>query len=178
MTHTVLNWAAMALYALTVGASAAATYAAKSMHQQPSHKRAWLLIGAMFLALVAWRGLGIEELLRTELRTWISSQVGYENRRTIQRPIAAVVFGIAALLALWWFYWTVRTVKGRRNVAIMIALATTCGMLALVGLRLISLHAIDALLYGALKLNWLADMGGSLLVTLSAFYYVKVVRRG
>jgi hypothetical protein len=42
-------------------------------------------------------------------------------------------------------------------------------------LRIASLHMIDALLYGPLKLNWVIDIGGSLVVLVAAIYYVQLV---
>jgi hypothetical protein len=49
-------------------------------------------------------------------------------------------------------------------------------MLFLVILRVISLHMIDRLLFGPLKLNWIGDIGASLVVLGAAIYYMKLVR--
>jgi hypothetical protein len=43
-------------------------------------------------------------------------------------------------------------------------------------LRLASLHAVDALLYSPVKLNWVIDLGASLVVMLSAIGYIRLVR--
>jgi hypothetical protein len=43
-------------------------------------------------------------------------------------------------------------------------------------LRVISLHAIDALLYGPIKLNWVIDLGTSLIVLSAAAYYTRYTR--
>jgi len=67
--------------------------------------------------------------------------------------------------------------RGRRNVARLAAVLAACAMLFLMALRAISLHPIDALLYGPLKLNWIVDLGASFLVLGSAIHYTRIVRR-
>lgn len=48
-------------------------------------------------------------------------------------------------------------------------------MMMLLGLRIVSLHQIDQLLYGPKKLNWLVDIGASLLAMGAAVVYIRVV---
>ena len=50
-------------------------------------------------------------------------------------------------------------------------------MLGLLILRFVSLHAIDRLLYGSLKLNWVGDIGASCAILLAAGCYVSLIRQ-
>ena len=65
---------------------------------------------------------------------------------------------------------------GRRNIAVAIGIASCGVMLAIIALRMISLHAMDRLLYGPLKLNWVGDLGASALVLGAAIYYVLLLK--
>jgi hypothetical protein len=49
-------------------------------------------------------------------------------------------------------------------------------MIGLIILRLISLHALDQLLFGSLKLNWVGDLGAAAAVFGSALYYILLLR--
>jgi hypothetical protein len=48
-------------------------------------------------------------------------------------------------------------------------------MVMLLGLRIVSLHQIDVLLYGPAKLNWVIDIGASLTVLTAAGFYIRLV---
>ncbi len=48
-------------------------------------------------------------------------------------------------------------------------------MIGLMMLRIISLHMIDRLLFGPLKLNWVFDIGSTLAVLAAALYYIAIV---
>lgn len=50
-------------------------------------------------------------------------------------------------------------------------------MVMLLSLRIISMHQIDQLLYGPIKLNWLIDIGASLLAMGAEAIYIRVVIR-
>ena len=57
------------------------------------------------------------------------------------------------------------------------AAAAGCGiMLAVIAMRVISLHAMDFLLYGPPKLNWIGDLGASCMVMAAAVYYILLLR--
>ena len=99
----------------------------------------------------------------------------YLDRGDLQRPVAAVVVAGGAIVALLFAYHFSRHVRGRREKAVAVATAGTLLMLALVTIRLVSLHAIDRWLYGPLKLNWVADLGISMLVAGCAVYFVLIV---
>lgn len=174
---TWLGLAAMGLYAM-VWAGCAVGAGTAMLHRQPNwHRNAWVMLAILFAALMLLRGFGFEEWLRVGLREGMRSDGSYEERRQIQRLIVAGVLVVVAGQGSWWFYRACRAIRGRRNVAIMAALACGAAMVFLVALRLISLHAIDRLLYGAIKLNWLVDVGASVAVLSLAVYYVMRVRK-
>ena len=94
----------------------------------------------------------------------------------MQALIVSVVICVMGALGFTWIYRARTLVKGRRNIATLIAQASGGAMLVLVVLRLISLHAIDRVLYGTFKINWIGDVGTSLLVLAAAAYYVNLFR--
>ncbi len=69
-----------------------------------------------------------------------------------------------------------RNIRGRRNVARLAGVLASAAMVCLMALRIASLHMTDALLYGPAKLNWVIDIGVSLVVLIAAIYYVQLVR--
>jgi hypothetical protein len=87
---------------------------------------------------------------------------------------------MAILLVLLAFALLVRTwVRSRgewRRQALGIAQLASFAMLGLIALRMISLHAVDSLLYGGLRLNWWLDIGLSLLVGAAAWIGWKAPR--
>jgi len=100
----------------------------------------------------------------------------YAERRAFQSAIVAAILFVGAMLAGWRYYRVVRMIRGRRNIATTIARGCALAMI-LLALRLISLHAIDAMLYaGPVRLNWIIDIGASLLVMGSAIAYWRIVR--
>lgn len=166
----------MGIYAVVVLVSATAWFTALRRKQQPWHARCWLLLAVFFVLLLLSRYFQLEEILRDALRASLRSSNEYGHRRDFQRPLVAAIVGIGALVACWWFYKLARTVRGRRNFAVMAGLVGAFGMAFLISLRMVSLHAIDALLYG-LRLNWVADIGLSLMVAAAAAFYVRLVTR-
>lgn len=59
--------------------------------------------------------------------------------------------------------------------AVIIAVGCAAGMVFLLLLRILSLHSVDDVLYGPLKLNWVGDVGMSLAVLGCAIRYAKIV---
>ncbi|WP_143736923.1 hypothetical protein [Erythrobacter tepidarius] len=136
-----------------------------------------MLLALFFAVLIALRLLNVEDSLRNALRAALRAEDSYQERREIQGPIIATIVLLAGAGTLALHYRTMRYVRGRRNVARMAALWGAMAMLCLIGLRIISLHSVDALLYGAAKLNWIIDIGASLTVLGAAIYYTWLVRR-
>jgi hypothetical protein len=171
-----LSLAAATIYALPVIAAGLAARSTRPQKAFAWHGRIWHFLAILFVVLIALRILNAEEMLRDQLRGMLASEGQYGNRRDLQRPIAAGAIVISAPAAFWLIYRIAGASKDRLNLAVLAAFASGLGMIFLVGLRIVSLHPIDALLYGPRKLNWLFDVGLSLLVTGFALYYLWIVR--
>jgi len=169
--------AAAGLYGVVVLLCLMAAVTAGRQRQQSWHKTAWLAIALLFAGLALLRLYGVEEALRDDLRSLLYADGVYEERRKYQRPIAATVLALLALGIFVWIAIGFRKVHGRRNAAILVALASAFAMVGLLALRLISLSPVDALLYGPVKLNWIVDLGSALGVLASAGVYFAVVSR-
>jgi hypothetical protein len=172
-----LSLAAAMIYLLVTVASLIAFQTAISREQVTFHVVFWASIGTFFLVLSVARILGVEEQARDFLRDWISASGLRENRRFFQGLAVSLTIPIFVLMGLYARFHLARLLHSRRNVAVATA-CLGCGiMLLLILLRLISLHALDRLLFGAPKLNWIFDVGAALLVAAAALYYVGRVRR-
>lgn len=175
--HSILNLAASGIYGCVLIMCLAAAITARGSRQLPGHVWTWLVLALFFAALVPLRLFEIEETVRDSLRAALRAEGNYRERRDIQGPIVAAIIMLVGAGALALLYRTTRNVRGRRNVARVAALVAALAMLVLITLRMISLHAIDALLYGPVKLNWVIDLGASLTVLGAAAYYTRLVRR-
>jgi hypothetical protein len=159
-----LSFIAAVLY---VGVAAAAVMAgtrAPLRRQFGWHRWAWLAIAFLFLTFAVLRITGFEDWVRGDLRLALFDENTYEQRRSLQKPLFAVVFMLAAGGAAGLFYFVANGVQGRRSFAVILAMGCTGGMLFLLLLRLLSLHSVDQLLYGSFKINWLVDVGMSVAV--------------
>jgi hypothetical protein len=173
---SVLSHSASAVYILVVLVCAGAAAVAVRHRQRPSHARVWLALAAFFAALVVMRLLAVEDVLRDTLRDTLKSSNNYEERRELQAPIIAALLVIGFSAGSFLVYRWGRGLRGRRNYMVFIGILAAFAMACLIVLRLISLHAIDGLLYGPIKLNWVIDLGASLAVMLAAFNYARLVR--
>lgn len=173
---SILSLMASGTYLLVVLACLFASATAYQARQLPAHWQTWLILAIVFVVLAAMRFYAVEELLRDNLRAYFRAQGAYGDRRSIQAPLVAMLLAIVALAGFAVLYRWSLILHGRRNGARMVAVVAAIGMLFLMALRLASLHAIDALLYGPLKLNWLIDLGASVTVLAAAVYYVRLVR--
>ncbi|MEE4207785.1 MAG: hypothetical protein V2I43_00780 [Parvularcula sp.] len=168
---SILSLMAAGLYLLVAGCAASAWHAARSNRQHAWHETVWALIATLFLALAASRFLGFEDIVRQGLRNWLRATDGAAGRRVWQSYLIAAVVAAASALGFYGIYAMRRRFVGRRNIAAGLAIVGGGAMLALVGLRLISLHAMDALLFGPAKLNWFIDIGATVLVLGTAIFY-------
>lgn len=173
---SVLSIVACVLYTIVASGAVGAGLEARAKRQQPWHFRAWILIAIFFALLILSRLFSVEEFLRADLREVLQAQDLSQNRRSIQGPIVAVAIVLFASVAMFAAYWVSQRLSGRRNIAVAAAIAACGVMFATIAMRTISLHALDRLLNGPLKLNWVGDIGSSLVVLGAAFIYVKIVR--
>lgn len=172
---TVFSVIAACFYWAVASACLLAVVPALSHRQVRWHKLVWVGLAAFFVLLAISRALAFEDILRENLRFLLRAEGAYDQRRALQGPIFAAIFVGAAAIAGFWFYRVMHNISGRRNIATVLALASGGIMTFLVLLRIVSLHSVDELLYGPLKLNWLTDIGSSVLVLACAVYYWAVV---
>lgn len=142
----------------------------------PTHWQTWLILAMLFGVLAVLRFYAVEEILRDSLRAHLRTQGTYGDRRNVQAPLVAMLLAITGATVFALLYRWSRVLRGRRNLARMVAVTAALGMLFLMTVRLASLHALDALLYGPVKLNWIVDLGASATVLGAAVYYVRLVR--
>ncbi|MBA4042797.1 MAG: hypothetical protein C0472_13125 [Erythrobacter sp.] len=170
-----LGAAGLYFVVLVVCLMSAAT--AGRLRQPGAHRRMWTLIAFAFGAFALMRIGGFEEQLRDFLRAGLRIEGAYDNRRTIQRLVAFGVIALVGGLFAWELFRQSRGLRGRRNIALFAASAALAMMVMLMGLRIVSLHQIDALLYGQTRLNWFIDIGATLTVLASAVLYIRLVSR-
>jgi hypothetical protein len=175
--HSLLSLAATGVYGCVLLMCLAAAWTASSSRQMPKHVWTWLLLALFFGVLVVVRLYEVEDAVRGSLRTAMRARGSYDQRRAIQGPIVAAIILLVGATALVLLNRIARKVRGQRNLALAAALVAAFAMLVLIALRVISLHVIDAFLYGPLKLNWVIDLGTSLIVLSAAAYYTRLVRR-
>jgi hypothetical protein len=170
-----LSLIAAAFYGAVVAACLLALAAALARRQIRWHLVGWSALALLFGVLAAMRVFAIEELLREELRLLLRAEGTYDNRRALQGPVFAALFIAAAVIGGFWTFHISRTIRGRRNIAAMVAIASGSTLVFLMMMRIVSLHSVDQLLYGPLKLNWIIDLGASTIVLASCVYYWRVV---
>lgn len=175
-TASTLSLAAAGIYLIVALAGVLACSRAIRQRQTVWHAWAWIIVAVLFVVLALIRCFAIEEWVRTDLRDILFERAVYDQRQDIQKPLVAVFFVAAASLAAGSVYGVAKWVTGRRNIVSIAALACTGGMIFLLALRLISLHSVDALLYGRLKLNWIIDLGLSGAVIVFALWYRALVQ--
>jgi O-antigen ligase len=174
---SILSLGAAALYIVILAVCLLAAATARRQRQPFAHRRTWVVVGLVFGALALMRVAGFEELVRELFRSELRLEGGYDQRRALQRPLAIAIIAIVSACFAWglWAQW--RASQGRRNMALFVAFAALATMVMLVGLRILSLHQIDVLLYGPAKLNWVIDTGASLAVLAAAVFYIRLVSR-
>lgn len=174
---SMLSLVAAGFYVIVVSAVAVALLTARKQRQQAWHSRVWMFVALVFLALAASRVFSLEDLLRAELRDWLRAEGAIAGRRVWQGYLIAGAIAATSAGGLFACYWASRRIRGRRNLAVLVALGSTGAMLMLVAMRLISLHALDQLLFGPFKLNWIGDIGLSLAVLAASVFYVRILRQ-
>lgn len=174
---SLLSLSAAGFYGVIVVVCLFAAASARGLRQPLRHWRNWTIIALLFAALAVIRVTGIEDLLREALREALRADAVYADRRAIQRPLAAAALVAITLLAGFMLWRQSREIKGRRNIAVLVANGSTLVLALLLSLRIISLHQVDSLLYGPIKLNWVIDLGASALVLVSAVSYLRLVRQ-
>ena len=173
-----LTFLAAAAYLVTAALS---VLAARALPGGGSHPRAgrrfWLFAGAFFVALAAMRLGGAEDAVRGLLRGWLVADGEYGSRRAIQGPIVALVMCALIAIAVWTRAASRAGGGGPAGAAIRWARRGVAAMAVLIVLRLISFHPIDVLLYRQLHLNWIVDIGSTVLVAACAIVSLRIAGR-
>lgn len=147
--------------------------AARALNRHPhgrSKAASWVAVAVFFLILAASRVFLIENTAEVLLREYLRSLDGYEGRRPMQigLTVTIVVIGLLTLFAFAWRIADGARRRDRDHVHLWFAFLACTMMAFLVAARLVSLHAMDAVLYGPAKINWVVDIGASLVVLLCA----------
>ena len=170
-SHPLLGLTACFLY---LGVCAAAI-AASRVSEKDRDRKHWALIAGFFVLLAVLRGSGLEVAFTSAIRHNLMQDGLYENRRELQRPLAALaVVLISATLA---FFFVKRPKRhGRAPVSkrawarfwALIGVTLMCGVVLM---RLISFHELDRYLYGPVRMNWVLDIGSSALIAFAALRF-------
>jgi len=161
-------------YAVTALFCAVSARFATRARQPKAHAINWALVSLFFVGLMALRGLLIEDWIELTMRTALRESGSYGDRRQIQKVVAIILALIATGAATFWLMRSYKKIRGQRELAIFVANFACFAMVGLIGFRLLSLHAIDFVLY-ALKVNWIMDAGLTVLVGGCAAVYVRRV---
>ena len=173
---SLLSLSAAGLYGLVVIASVMALASVKGAQEPNWHQRSWALLIVLFALLLAMRVTGLEDTLRASARAVLRAEGAFDGRRDFQRILVASLVMIGGGLGLWLVYKAARGSRRKIDVVVNAALGAGLVMGGLIALRFVSLHAVDRLLYGALKLNWVTDVGASCTILVAALYYIRLTR--
>jgi hypothetical protein len=177
MSIPLVTLLALALYAAgcisAVGASAMAISRGRTRAEWVTWVLAVLTMSAVFLI----RLYDLEDLARDLVREHLVASGAYADRWSFQAPVAAAIVLVSAGCA-WLALLSVQNFR-RRSRTQLLLLAGRFGMLGFVPLfavRIVSLHMTDQLLYaGPVRLNWVLDLGLTLMVGGSAAVYVLLL---
>ncbi|MFC3098010.1 hypothetical protein [Alteraurantiacibacter palmitatis] len=166
------------LYVLIAACALFAAHNAGRLGMGNPDRMTWLVVAAAFGIFVVLRLAGVEEILRDHLREMLRSGGVYDERRDIQRPLAAIAFVVIGAMG-WLALRSWPGMRSRSRLCKWIACWATAGFVPLYILRILSLHAVDVLLYrGPVRLNWVLDGALSLFAGGAALAYVVFIRQG
>lgn len=177
---TLMNRVGIAAYVLVMLVSLYAYLQGRGSSRPDSELRTWLGCCAFYGALAVVRLANFEEILRHRLRMQLQAEGLFADRRGVQTALAVFLICLftALCFAAWRHFERIRHSKGRR--LSFLAQLAMAGFALLYLLRVLSLHAMDRILYGGgtLRINWLAE-GGLIAAAISAaFFYGRLYRRG
>ncbi len=173
-----LTWISMAgagLYIATALMCLAASRSVLKPNNSSDKAVPWSLISVLFCVFALARLLQWEEAVRLWLAAEFLASQDYADRRTWQAPVV----GAVAMIGFIGSWATARRLLNNKNKTLRsfyLAVISVIGLLCLITLRIISLHAIDQILYG-MRLNWVIDPALTFLVAGAAFWTIKIARR-
>ena len=165
---SLMSQIAVIAYCMIVLACVAAIRVAAQHPDRRSDMTHWLAAAAVFAGLAAFRIGQIEDRLRDFARDASKADGVYELRAEVQVPLVV----LAGLVGLGMMFLLVRLWRrerpGSRARLVLLSRFALLGLVPLFGLRLVSLHQVDYVLYsGPVRINWLiegaicAAVGGS-----------------
>jgi hypothetical protein len=169
---TVVGWLTVVAYLITAASCGWAAYKERpgdgSLRERPA--TFWRLLAVMMTLLGINKQLDLQTFLTQSGRAILKGTSRYEDRRTYQLVFIGVVVLLAlAILAV--LFWAVRrSFRTRWMPSIGMAFVLT-----FVAIRAASFHHVDVLLaskLGAFKWNWILELGGIIVIGLSALRIV------
>ena len=188
----VLTLAVLLVYAAIIAASLFAAFQAQIYARPIAEKLTWLCAAAFFLGLAVMRIFDAENRARNFLRELARERGLYDNRHFVQEPLFLILLAVATLLGWLAFRWIrgmlrsrpvnvpITAVFKRRLFLVQLAQIGMLAFIPVMGLRIVSLHNVDALLYGGpIKLNWILETGfcANALIVASLYCWWSIKRR-
>ena len=172
-----LSLAAAGFYLCVVLAALGAALAGIRREAPLREWRIWVLVAGAFVALAAMRAIAAEDHLRGILRSVLELADARAARRVIQLPLSLAAIALACLTAIPVVHRIARRGWTSPFAAGDWAALALIGMVGLIGLRVISLHAVDGILFsaliGPLRINWLLDLGCAGISLAAALHYIR-----
>ena len=159
---TLVSFVGVLLYSAAAACCLFAAHNARNAGARAVRIANWLMIAGFFVGLMALRGLLIEDWIEQTVRQLIRDTGGYNERRRYQAAMALIMAGLALVIALVG-YRSLARLRNRSDTILFIANAACAAMVGLIAFRMLSLHAIDRILYD-FRVNWLIDIGATFLV--------------
>lgn len=150
--------------------------AAASREMVAWHRQGWISLVCLFTLLALMRWLDIEQIVQDQLRRILKSEGAYGARRDWQAMVVTIIASVGAFGAFWGILKMSQYRISRLDGCVLTSITAGSAMIALVAIRLISLHFLDWFLYGPLKGNWFVDLGLSLTVLVGAACYIRLAR--
>lgn len=165
------------IYALVVLACLGAALAARHQHDRKGDVWHWRFAALVFVGLWVMRLADGEDALRAALRESVRSAGQYGGREDWQVPLAISFALVALAIAVLFVRAWQKERRGSRARWVLLAQAGLSSLMPLFGLRLVSLHQTDRLLYsGPVRLNWLIEGAICATVALAAYAYWRRCR--
>lgn len=157
--NDVMGWVTVLVYLASAVSSARAALALQNDRRE---RRFWWIACAVLLFLALNKQLDLQSLLTMVGRCHASLAGWYEERRAVQRAFVLAVAG-GGVVALVLLALLLRGIL-RRVWAALLGLAFVCGFVVI---RAASFHHVDVLIGTSalgVKVNWLLELPGPLLV--------------
>jgi hypothetical protein len=136
-----------------------------------SRRRMWLGVAILMSFLCINKQLDLQSLLMDVGRVLATQEGWYAQRRAVQRWFVIAV-AVAGALTFVIIAWKIRTILRER----MLLLLGLSSLLTFIVIRAASFHHVDVLLglhIVGLRINWILELGGIVLVALGAAQAIR-----